>query len=246
MKTVIKLIQFITAIIILIISVLLFITLPDIHTSQNNNKVTDINIIYTNELPKAEFADILIKIGSDSEEYTENNSSDLDQLPFDTEKVIRINREGYVSLSAHYSGIFTDMTIKHETETTKAHTHFTAYDHLHDDFSQKYRQNISGKYSDMIIVIMDKNGEIISETSQFSISENSTGWMNGSIHFDMRNNSVKVSRFNKTLDAKNRDMVKKRNTILFILILSSIAVFIFYVVYGMTMLFLKIHIKERE
>lgn len=240
MKTVIKLIPLIMAIIILIVSVFLFIALPGINTSQNSNKVTDINIIYTNELPKAEYVDILIKIDADCEEYTEKNSSNLKQLPFDNEIIIKLNREGYVSLSAHYSGIVTDMMIKHETETTKAHTQFTAYDHLHNDFSQKYRQYIFGKYSDMIIVIMDENGEVISETAPFNISENSIGWMNGSIYLDMRDDSVKVSRFDKSLDAKNRNIKNKRNTILFILILSSTAIIIFYILYSIIKFFIKI------
>lgn len=241
-----KRIRYLIMMIFLALGLLSALYLPTLNvpisSTQNKYHMRDIHISLDTISPQAKYIDVLIKIDETSPEYCQNNERNLSQIPFDSKIISDYNSDGFVSISAHYNGIVTDINMKYiynnyDIESDKYPGYkrellFTNYENDTSDFSYFFHKNLIEKYHEMKIIVFDENGNVLDESDQFSFdeikTEATTSYVNGSITYDMDNKTISVSRYYRNYTKRNStNMVK---TILLCRMFVIIAVLIIFVI----------------
>lgn len=137
---------------------------------------TDIEVCMDDFPEEAAYFDLLIDFSNNDSNYTENNSENLERYDFDPSQLLEYESEGYKSMSAHYSGLYTRMTIDHEKKEGKVHDDYFEFAPVIDGYGtgnakEQFMMTVNEYYSDVKLVLLNKDGEIIKETAAISIKQ---------------------------------------------------------------------------
>ena len=177
------------------------------------------------------YIDLLIKMDSDDECYTEFNSANMDRFDFDKTKLAEYrDPDGYISFSCHYKDIYSDPIINKKTvgETVISENCFTMDKHLEIDLNVMkalYDKNRAFK-----IAILDKNGNImqISDTFEVHNDDKDKGYISGDVKYDVSSNKLEYYWSNNYPTDSGITISNKPLTIGIVLFLSVLVVFLIF------------------
>lgn len=96
----------------------------------------------------------------------------------------------------------------------KRELYFTKYYNDTSDFARSFRENLTEKYYEMKIIVLDKYGNLLAETDQFGFEggdgqDRHKSYVNGTLHYDMDNDVISISRYyNERSDTSSSGVVK--------------------------------------
>lgn len=198
------------------------------YAHSNAQKIEVDTYNFTND---ACYIDLLIKMDSDDECYTEFNSANMDRFDFDKTKLVEYrDPDGYISFSCHYKDIYSDPIINKKTvgETVISENCFTMDKHLEIDLNVMkalYDKNRAFK-----IAILDKNGNImqISDTFEVHNDDKDKGYISGDVKYDVSNNKLEYYWSNNYPTDSGIKISNKPLTIGIVLFLSVLVVFLIF------------------
>lgn len=176
--------------------ILIFIWNPILAKAGGDYKQETIDLALYAIPDDAVYIDILMQINENDSNYTPENTDNLSQLDFDYTNLVNYNSNGYVSLSAHYDRIYTYMKIDRENyQGIDGYNIFAPYVNSYpceiypiadskeseksEISSSQFRKeqfisNMTHEYCNIKLVLLDLSGNILKETSPFSIEQNET------------------------------------------------------------------------
>lgn len=139
------------------------------------------------------YIDLLIKIDSDDEYYTEFNNDNMNRFYFDKTKLTEYRDvDGYISFSCHYKDIYSDPIIKKKTvrDTLISENCFTLDKYLEIDLN--VMKALYDKKREFKIVILDKDGCIIQVSDFFEVhnDDKDKGYIASDVKYDVSNNKL--------------------------------------------------------
>lgn len=149
---------------------------------------------------EAVYFDLLIDFSNNDRHYTENNSENLVRYDFDPAQLLEYDSDGYQSMSAHYSGLYTHMTIDHEEKEGYNYDDFFVFAPVMGhygagDSESQFMKIVNEYYSDVKLVILNKDGEIIRETAAISIKQDREHTLNH-IYWNLATNYADADFYN--------------------------------------------------
>lgn len=139
------------------------------------------------------YIDLLIKMDSDDEYYTEFNNDNMDRFDFDKTKLTEYrDADGYISFSCHYKDVYSDPIINKKTvrDTLISENCFTLDKYLKIDLN--VMKSLYNKKRDFKIAILDKDGNIMQVSDSFSVynDEKDKGYIASDVKYDVSNNKL--------------------------------------------------------
>lgn len=162
--------------------------------SNNYSHHTDDIAVNLKNLPDdAGYADILSELDAEADTYTVENRDNISDLPFDTQIISDCDPDGFVSLSAHYKGIKTNMKITKGDSDTYSRLEFIVFPDSPEAQYEQLRHDLSGKLSEVKISVYNNDGELLRTSKTFCIGNTDSSWRNA-IYYDYKTDEVKVDR----------------------------------------------------
>lgn len=174
-----------------IIALIIFLVCPIEAYAHNHAQKLEIDTY--NFTDNACYIDLLIKMDSDDEYYTEFNSDNMDRFDFDKTQLSEYHdADGYISFSCHYKDIYSMPIIRKKTvlDTLISENCFTLNKNLKIDLN--IMNNLYEKYRKFKIVILDKDGSIIQVSDSFEIhnDDKDKGYISTDVKYDISNNKL--------------------------------------------------------
>lgn len=137
------------------------------------------------------YIDLLIKMDSDDEYYTEFNNDNMERFDFDKSKLTEYRDEdGYISFSCHYKDIYSDSMINKKTVRNRliSENCFTLGKDL--DIDLNVMKAIYDKRREFKIAILDRDGSIIQISDFFEVrnDDKDKGYISTDVEYDISNN----------------------------------------------------------
>lgn len=208
--------------------IIIFVCPIEAYAHSNAQKIEVDTYHFTDD---ACYIDLLIKMDSDDEYYTEFNNDNMDRFDFDKTKLSEYrDADGYISFSCHYKDVYSDPIISKKTvgETVISENCFTLDKHLEIDLNVMkalYDKNRAFK-----IAILDKNGNImqISDTFEVHNDDKDKGYISGDVRYDVSNNKFEYYWSNNYPTDSGITISNKPLTIGIVLFLSVLVVFLIF------------------
>lgn len=139
------------------------------------------------------YIDLLIKMDSNDEYYTEFNNDNMDRFDFDKTKLAEYRDvDGYISFSCHYKDIYSDPMINKKTvrDTLISENCFTLDKYLEIDLN--VMKALYDKKRAFKIAILDKDGSIIQVSDSFEVhnDDKDKGYIASDVKYDVSNNKL--------------------------------------------------------
>lgn len=141
------------------------------------------------------YIDLLIKMDSDDEYYTEFNNDNMDRFDLDNTKLAEYrDADGHISFSCHYKDIYSDLMINKKTvrDTLISENCFTLDKDLEIDLN--VMTDLYDKKRVFKIAVLDKDGSIIQVSDPFEVYDKDKGCIAGDIKYDISANSFTLDR----------------------------------------------------
>lgn len=208
--------------------IIIFACPIEAYAHSNAQKVEVDTYNFTND---ACYIDLLIKMDSDDEYYTEFNNDNMDRFDFDKTKLSEYrDADGYISFSCHYKGIYSDPIIKKKTvgETTISENCFTLDKYLEIDLN--VMKALYDKKRSFKIAILDKDGSIIQASDSFEVynGDKDKGYIASDVKYDVSNNKFEYYWSNNYPTDSGIKINNKPLTIGIVLFLSVLVVFLIF------------------
>lgn len=170
--------------------IIIFVCPIEAYAHSNAQKIEIDTYHFTDD---ACYIDLLIKMDSDDEYYTEFNSDNMDRFDFDKTKLAEYRDEdGYISYSCHYKDIYSDPIVNKKTVRgiLISENCFTLDKYLEIDLN--VMKALYDKKREFKIAILDKDGSIIQTSDSFEVHNNDKdkGYIAGDVKYDISNNKL--------------------------------------------------------
>lgn len=177
------------------------------------------------------YIDLLVKMDSDDEDYTEFNNDNMERFDFDKTKLAEYrDQDDYISFSCHYKDIYSDPIInpKKVNDTSISENCFTLDKRLETDLN--LMNSLYDKKREFKIAILDKNGSIIQVSDPFEVhnDDKDKGYIVGDVNYDISNNKLEYYWSNNYPTDSGIKIYKKPLIIGIVLFLSISVVFLIF------------------
>lgn len=174
-----------------IMALIIFFVYPiEAHAHSNAQKIEIDTYHFTDH---AYYIDLLIRMDSDDEFYTDLNNDNIERFDFDTTNLVEYRDiEGYISFSCHYKDIYSNPVINKRMirDTLISENCFTLDKDLTIDLN--VMKALYDKKREFKIAILDKDGNIIQVSDSFEVHNNDKdkGYIASDVKYDISNNKL--------------------------------------------------------
>lgn len=178
-----------------IICCLLFMPISSM-TAYAAARLENLQVESSNIPENAVYLDMLVSMEKDDASYTPCNDDNMKAYSFDTKSIAEYNSEGFVSMSYHYSDVYTVMEIQRigDGSNARASNAFTLT--RISDGSLKQNStivfNLIEAKRKLRIAVLDASGNIIQVSEAFDIT-GKNGTLNKPVSYDIINNTLDLS-----------------------------------------------------
>lgn len=170
--------------------IIVFICPIEAYAHSNAQKIEVDTYSFTDD---AFYVDLLIKMDSDDEYYTEFNNDNVERFDFDKTTLAKYQDvDGYVSFSIHYKGIYSDLIINKKVvrDSLISENCFTLDKNLEIDLN--VMNDLYNRKREFKIAILDKDGNIIQVSDSFEVhnDDKDKGYIASDIKYDISNNKL--------------------------------------------------------
>lgn len=180
----------------------------------------------------AYYIDLLIKMDSEDEYYTEFNNDNMNHYDFDKTKLAEYrDEEGYISFSCHYKDIYSDLIINKKIvrDTLISENCFTLDKNLKENIYAM--KDIYDEKRSFKIAILDNEGSIIQVSDSFEVhnDDKDKGYIASDVEYDISDNKLEYYWSNNYPTDSGIKIYNKPLALCVILIILALIILFIYV-----------------